>query len=113
MKSFIIIAIILLLVSCGSGRTQENIDANNALIETIMKEDKVAVEAIITDTDVLYVSVKDDGTSRDGLASYFCNYKSEFPKSTFKSVKIVEAGTTNSSNKDNAYGVLLGEHYCN
>ena len=39
--------------------------------DLIKKEPKVK-EAIITEANVLYVSVIDDGTRRDGYASYLC-----------------------------------------
>ena len=46
-------------------------DGNNQALETIRKEKKI-IEAIITEANVLHVSVKDDGTRRDGFTQYLC-----------------------------------------
>lgn len=86
-------------------------DANEKALTEIRKEKKVA-EAIITDANVLYVSVKDDGTRRDGYAEYLCQILKE-NGSTISWVKVTKVGSTNDPNKDNAYGVLLGEAHCN
>jgi hypothetical protein len=96
-------------VSCSSKNPMD--DPNNkAALEEIKKEPKV-LDATITDSDVLYVSVIDDGTRRDGYASYLCEVLTEH-NATTKWVKVVKAGSTNDPNKDNAYGVLLGESRC-
>lgn len=47
-------------------------DAKQAYLEKIRKDEIKFKEAIITEANVLYISVVDDGTKRDGLASYFC-----------------------------------------
>ena len=44
---------------------------NEQALKVIREESKI-FEAMITDADVLYVSVADDGTRRDGYASYLC-----------------------------------------
>lgn len=85
-------------------------DVNEKALNEIRKEEKVE-EAIITDENVLYVSVKDDGTRRDGYAEYLCQILKE-NGSTVNWVKITKVGSTNDPNKDNAYGVLLGDAYC-
>ncbi len=97
----------------GNVNTLEKADpkvANEKLLSLVRKEKKVK-EAIITDVNVLYVSVKSDGTNRNGYADYICHLIKE-SGSTIRWVKIVEAGTTNSPNATNAYGVLLGESHC-
>lgn len=76
----------------------------------VRSEPKVK-EALITDAGVLYASVVDDGTPRDGYASYLCELVREF-RVDVKRVKVVEFGTTNHPEKDNAYGVLLGSSWC-
>lgn len=88
-------------------KNKENITA----LEEIKKEPKVK-EAIITDANVLYVSVDDDGTNRNGFAEYLCEILNEH-KATTKWVKIVKINSINDPNSDNAYGVLLGESNCN
>lgn len=85
--------------------------ANITALEEVKKEPKV-LEAMITDANVLYVSVKDDGTNRSGYAQYLCGILNE-NKATTKWVKIVKVNSINDPNSDNAYGVLLGESNCN
>lgn len=116
-----VLAVLLLIVfkTCKSGdvnntakavTTVNNDSINKVVLEVIKKESKVK-DAVITEANVLYVSVLSDGTNRDGYASYFCETLREY-KSTIEVVKIVEFGTMNSKNKDNAYGILLGESSC-
>lgn len=127
-KSFMIIGSIVLLALLGkmfggkettSTKTTEinKVDAkqteqqaNEKALAEIRKEKKV-IEAIVTNADVLYVSVKDDGANRNGYAEYLCQILKE-NNSTISRVKITKVGSTNDPNKDNAYGVLLGECYC-
>ena len=87
-----------------------NGNENEKAIEEIRKEEKVK-EALITEANVLYVSVLDDGTRRDGYAQYLCEVLKDFNTSV-KRVKVVEVNSTNDQNKDNSYGVLLGESFC-
>lgn len=85
----------------------------DSLALLILKKEPKVKEVIFTDAKVCYVSVVDDNTkNRNGYADYICEVLRE-NKSSMTSVKIVEAGTTNSPNKDNAYGVLLGKSNCN
>jgi hypothetical protein len=81
-----------------------------SLLELINQEPKVK-EAIITDSNVLYVSVEDDGTKRDGFANYLCELVKE-KGSNIMLVKVVKVNSTKDPNRDNAYGVLLGESVC-
>jgi hypothetical protein len=83
---------------------------NSKALEAVKAEPKV-MEAIITDADVLYVSVIDDGTSRKGYAEYLCEVLKDY-NTTVTRVKVVKAGSTDDPNKDNAYGILLGECNC-
>ena len=91
-------------------QTVNNDSINKVVLEVIKKEPKVK-DVVLTEANVLYIAVETDNTNRDGYASYFCETLKEY-KSTIEAVKIVEFGTTNSKNKDNAYGVLLGESRC-
>jgi len=54
---------------------------------------------------LLYVTVEDDGTRRDGYASYLCEVLNE-KKTTTNWVKVVKLNSANDPNADNAYGVL-------
>lgn len=105
------IPILALLISCGpSAQDQEKTRTNEKLLRTIKAEPKVK-DAVITDADVLYVGVQDDGTKRDGYAQYLCQVLKD-NHSTVSRVKVVRAGSHNDPDKDNAYGVLLGESTC-
>ena len=80
---------------------------NDELIDRVKRERKV-IDAFVTSADVLYVSVISDGTRRDGYASYLCDLIS----AKVSRVKVVEHGTTKDKDRDNAYGILLGECWC-
>lgn len=84
---------------------------NSEFISKILSEEPKAKDAFITDVKVLYISVVDDGTNRNGLASYFCDRVKESGVDVVR-VKIVKAGSTNDSNRNNSYGILLGEYWC-
>lgn len=79
-------------------------------LDEIRKELKVK-EATITDEGVLYASVIDDGTNRTGYAAYLCEVL-RAKHATVSRVKVVKFGSTKDRNRDNAYGVLLGESWC-
>lgn len=84
---------------------------NSSLLDEIKLNEPSAKEAIITPAGILYIAVLDNGTSRDGLAEYYCQLASDY-HSTVRKVKIVRYGSTRDPNRDNAYGVLLGESQC-
>jgi hypothetical protein len=83
-------------------------NSKEVILIKVRNEPKV-IEAIITDAKVLYVSVRDDGTRRNGYAEYLCM----IAKSSFvERVKVIKVNSQNSPNRDNAYGILLGESWC-
>ena len=106
-------SIALFVTFCGESaaaeKPQDNANNKKAL-EEIRKEKKV-VEAFINDANVLYVSVADDGTGRDGFAMYLCNILSE-QQATTKLIKVMKVNSINDPNATNAYGVQLGEASC-
>lgn len=105
-----VIAILSLLTACGEvEKPQDNPNNQKALVE-IRKEPRIA-EALITDANVLYVSVKGDGSREDGYAQYLCQVLSD-QQATTKHVKVVQVGTAGKEGADNAFGVLLGEADC-
>lgn len=113
MKStFILMVIIctLLITSCNFKRASENQADIEAL--KVIKEEPNVIEAFYTDSNVLYVSVEDNGSNRDGFASYLCSILKEHNAIT-NYVKIVRVGSMRDPNRDNAYGVKLGECHCN
>lgn len=96
--------------STPSSTVSGSLAGNEKALAEIRKEPKV-FEAIITDANVLYVSVTDDGTRRDGYASYLCEILRENGAKASR-VKVVKVNSTNHPDRDNAYGVLLGESWC-
>lgn len=108
--SFIAIQISFFILSCGETTKHQGDPNNIKALEVIKKEIKVK-DAIITDANVLYVSVEDDGTLRNGYAQYLCEILNE-NNATTAWVKIVKVNSSNDSESDNAYGVLLGEAHC-
>jgi hypothetical protein len=98
------------VVSAVKTEEEGSVEGNAKALELVRKEKKVD-EAIITDANVLYVSVQDDGSRRDGFASYLCEILRE-NKAKARWVKITRTGSTNAPDRDNAFGVLLGESRC-
>ena len=92
-------------------KTEEGTAEGNAKALELVRKEKKVDEAIITDANVLYVSVQDDGSRRDGFASYLCEILRE-NKAKARWVKITRTGSTNAPDRDNAFGVLLGESKC-
>ncbi len=76
-----------------------------------VRKEKSVKEAIVTEANVLYVSVYDDGTSRKGFAEYLCQLLADYHTNIIR-VKVVKFGSTTDPKRDNAFGVLLGESYC-
>ena len=120
MRKLLILLSIISLGACKKGNIESTIPTNkvptvnvepSALLDAVRKEPKVK-EAIITDAKVLYVSVDPDGTNRDGYAQYLCELVKE-NKGDVEKVKVVQFGTSNSKDADNAFGKLLGESICN
>jgi hypothetical protein len=111
--TFILSSFFLLITSCGdsvaSEKPQDNVNNKKAL-EEIKKEKKI-IEAFINDANVLYVSVEDDGTRRDGYAMYLCEVLASH-NATTKMVKVMKVNSINDPNATNAYGVQLGESMC-
>lgn len=104
--------LILFVVILSAFSSDEKVKdpGNEAALIAIKKEAKVK-EAMITDADVLYVSVNDDGTKRDGYAEYLCGIlRDHRAKATL--VKVVKVNSTTDPKRDNAYGVLLGQSSC-
>lgn len=85
---------------------------SNEEVLAIVKEEPKVKDAVITEAGVLYAGVLDDGTRRDGYAEYLCQLLRDNGAIATR-VKVVKANSHNDPNKDNAYGVLLGEAYCN
>lgn len=86
---------IIFVAACGQVEKPQDNANNKKALEEIKKESKVT-GAIIPDANVLYVSIKDDGSRGDGYAQYLCSILSE-NKATIKWVKVVQEGTAGQS----------------
>jgi hypothetical protein len=109
----VLTAIIFSLVSCG---TKEDPTKNKNNVEAL-EDVKTAFgekiqEAIITEANVLYISVVDNGIDQSRFAETICNLLKKH-NATTNWVKVVKVNSSNEANADNAYGVLLGEANCN
>ncbi len=109
-KNYYFPILLIALFGCGSGNDAEKQKANEQLLQVIQSDKKIK-DATITSADVLYVSVVDDGTRRDGYAEYLCQVLKD-NQSTVGRVKVIKVNSSKDPNRDNAYGVLLGESYC-
>jgi hypothetical protein len=81
--------------------------------DLVYKTEPRVKDAYITDANVFYVSVYTDGTRRDGLAEYFCQKLKDNHINKVHKVKIIQVNTQKHPDRDNAYGILLGESVCN
>jgi hypothetical protein len=84
--------------------------SEKAALNAILSEPKVK-DAVITDSGVLYAAVADDGTNRDGYAEYLCQILKD-KNGKADRVKVVRHGSSRDKDRDNAYGVVLGESNC-
>lgn len=80
-------------------------------LKTVMKNEPRVKDYTLTEAGVLYISVNDDGTRRDGFAEYLCQQMNDNQIKVDR-VKIVKYGSQKAPNRDCAYGVLLGESWC-
>jgi hypothetical protein len=110
----VIVILFLVLLGMLVPDTQESEVGNNqnnqAALKAVLARDYIK-DATITPAGVLYVSVVDDGTKRDGLAMAMCEVVKQ-NRSSVTRVKIVKVNSSKDRNRDNAYGVLLGEAWC-
>ncbi len=113
----IIFLLIFFSISCeykkGAAKELVTVDysTNNKKALGVIQSESKITESIITDSGILYASVKDDESNRDGFACYLCEILKE-NNSSINLVKIVKDKSSNDPNKDNSYGVLLGKCEC-
>lgn len=80
-------------------------------LQEINMDEKV-IETLVTDSKILYVTVRDEGTSQNSYARYLCEVISEF-KADIKAVRVVKAVSSPIKTKlEKDYGVILGEASC-
>ena len=94
-----------------SGESTHEKEQNNEKILGLVKSEPKVKDAVITDADVLYVIVIDDGTKRDGYAEYLCQVLKD-NQSDIGRITVVKQISQNDPNKDTTYGVVLGESNC-
>jgi hypothetical protein len=107
---FIASILTLIITNCGKTTNPKENPNNKRALEEIKKEPKIK-HAIITDANILYVSVEDDGTIRNGYAEYLCEILREY-KATTKLIKVVKVNSLKNPNSENGHGILLGEASC-
>ena len=91
-------------------QNQDNIELSKHLIDN---EPRV-LDATINDAGYLYVMVKDDGTNRNGYASYIClEARAVFPNVKVNEVWVMKVNTFDHPDRFNGYGIRLGESRCN
>jgi hypothetical protein len=120
-RNIFVILIALSILSCGAPKkkedtqtessAEENGTKNNEEVLTAIKQEPKVKDVVITDANVLYAAVEDDGTPRNGYAEYLCQVLAEH-KTSVKWVKVVKYGSMNDAKADNAYGILLGDCHC-
>jgi hypothetical protein len=85
--------------------------ADSKKIKEELKEWTEVKDIVLTDANVLYIAILDDGVKKDVYADYVCTFlKSKRIKVDM--VKIVKYGSMKDPKRDNAYGVLLGKCFC-
>ena len=100
-------------------RVKENIEKREKTKEIIIsdyliKNEVKIIDAYINSSGYCYVNVSDDGTNRNGYASYICSeIKSKYPEFEINKVRVMKTGTSSHPDRFNAYGILLGESNCN
>lgn len=103
----------MLTRGCSSSSFDEISRSSRGIQEAkdLIRDEPKVLDAYINDVGVLYAAVLDDGTRRDGYAMYLCEVFGS-KRHLVKRVKIVKYGSSKSPDRDNAYGILLGEHHC-
>jgi hypothetical protein len=76
-----------------------------------VKENQNIIDADITDVNFLYISVVDDGVSKDAMAVYYCRLAKEYNMGV-DAVKVVDASTANLLKNGTAYGRELAKSFC-
>jgi hypothetical protein len=111
---YIGLGLIVFVLAVGAFNSDDKDTASAPATEGVKKliNDEVKIkDATLTSARVLYVAVNDDGTGRDGYASYVCSVLTDYKIDAVK-VKVVQYGSMNSPKADNSYGILLGESQC-
>lgn len=98
---FVVLTCITSSVFAQSAATKEK-------VKTLMKDEPKVKDHVLTDANVLYACLLDDGTRRDGFAEYLY-YTLKGEGILVYKVVIVRYGSQKDPKRDNAYGVKIGE----
>lgn len=104
MKNLLATLVFILAVSAVTAQTA----AVKEKIKTLMKEEPKVKDYVLTDVNVFYAAVFDDGTNRNGYAEYLY-YALKAEKIMVIKVVIVKYGSMKDPKRDNVYGIKLGE----
>lgn len=99
----------LMLLSCITSSLYSQSPAIKEKLKTLMKDEPKVKDYTLTDANVFYVSVLDDGNNRNGYANYIYYLLKEEGIKVYK-VVIVKLGSQKDPKRDNAYGVFLGQY---
>lgn len=77
-----------------------------------VKENQVVVDADVTDVNYLYISVINDGSNKDAMATFYCRLAKQYNVSEVKAVKIVDAASAYLPKNGTASGKELGKSFC-
>ena len=84
------------------------------LAKHLIDNESKVLDAYINDSGYLYVQVRDDGTNRNGYASYLCDEaRAVSPNRNIRVVRVMKVNTFDHPDRFNAYGIRLGESRCN
>jgi len=95
------------LKSPAESPTVLNAETEQRKVLKLVRAETQVKQALITEADVLYVSVEDDGSRRDEYANYLCGLIKD-QTTSIKKVKVVAVKKARQS----ANGVPLGESSC-
>ncbi len=111
-SKLVVLPLLFIINACSSENPLENLN-NKAAVEDVKTAfgEKV-FEVILTEANVLYVSVEDNGVDQSRFAETVCNILKSH-NATTNWVKVVKVGSARDSKADNAYGILLGDAHCN
>lgn len=101
--------IFLVLLTCITTSVFAQSPAIKEKLKTLMKYEPKVKDYVLTEANVFYASLLDDGTRRDGFAEYLYYTLKGEGILVFK-VVIVRVGSQKDPKRDNAYGVKLGEY---
>lgn len=99
----------LIVLTCITASVFSQTTATKEKLKTLMKDEPKVKDYVLTDANVFYASVLDDGNNRNGYANYLYYLLKEEGIKVYK-VVIVKLGSQKDPKRNNAYGVFLGQY---